>query len=160
MEMVRVAVVCHSCNFFVLGWSPWQRDRSVGAEGVRRVWEDRRAAQQCENSSNLPETYSVPIFFLGEDIKNLQYAPLLSQVVAEKHIDQNDSMTLNYGCLSNDFFLFDYGFVITSNPFDCIDFQYDEGLVDAANMAASISFHPLINFSSPALHGSGRSSHN
>uniref|UniRef100_M1AL45 SET domain containing protein n=1 Tax=Solanum tuberosum TaxID=4113 RepID=M1AL45_SOLTU len=30
--------------------------------------------------SNLPETYSVPIFFPGEDIKNLQYAPLLYQV--------------------------------------------------------------------------------
>ncbi|KAL6566327.1 hypothetical protein OROGR_001942 [Orobanche gracilis] len=30
--------------------------------------------------SNLPETFSVPIFFPGEDIKNLQYAPLLHQV--------------------------------------------------------------------------------
>ncbi|TYJ05445.1 hypothetical protein E1A91_A12G165000v1 [Gossypium mustelinum] len=30
--------------------------------------------------SNLPETYTVPIFFSGEDIKNLQYAPLLCQV--------------------------------------------------------------------------------
>lgn len=30
--------------------------------------------------SNLPDTYSVPIFFQGEDIKNLQYAPLLHQV--------------------------------------------------------------------------------
>lgn len=32
--------------------------------------------------SNLPETYSVPIFFPGEDIKNLQYAPLLHQVIS------------------------------------------------------------------------------
>lgn len=31
--------------------------------------------------SNLPETYTVPIFFPGEDIKNLQYAPLLYQVL-------------------------------------------------------------------------------
>lgn len=30
--------------------------------------------------SNLPETYTVPIFFPGEDIMNLQYAPLLQQV--------------------------------------------------------------------------------
>lgn len=30
--------------------------------------------------SNLPETYNVPIFFPGDDIKNLQYAPLLYQV--------------------------------------------------------------------------------
>jgi len=34
--------------------------------------------------ANLPETFTVPIFFPGEDIKNLQYAPLLHQVV--KHI--------------------------------------------------------------------------
>ncbi|KAK1279145.1 hypothetical protein QJS04_geneDACA018804 [Acorus gramineus] len=30
--------------------------------------------------SNLPETFSVPIFFSGEDIKNLQYAPIVHQV--------------------------------------------------------------------------------
>lgn len=30
--------------------------------------------------SNLPKTYSVQIFFQGEDIKNLQYAPILYQV--------------------------------------------------------------------------------
>ncbi|KAF5750116.1 histone-lysine N-methyltransferase setd3 isoform X1 [Tripterygium wilfordii] len=34
--------------------------------------------------SNLPETYSVPIFFSGEDIKNLQYAPLVHQVFHER----------------------------------------------------------------------------
>lgn len=31
--------------------------------------------------SNLPETYSVPIFFGGQDIKNLQYAPIVNQVL-------------------------------------------------------------------------------
>ncbi|KAJ6820182.1 fructose-bisphosphate aldolase-lysine N-methyltransferase, chloroplastic isoform X2 [Iris pallida] len=30
--------------------------------------------------SNLPEAFSLPIFFSGEDIKSLQYAPLLHQV--------------------------------------------------------------------------------
>lgn len=30
--------------------------------------------------SNLPETFSLPIFFSGEDIKNIQYAPLIHQV--------------------------------------------------------------------------------
>lgn len=30
--------------------------------------------------SNLPEYYTVPIFFPGDDIKKLQYAPLLYQV--------------------------------------------------------------------------------
>ncbi|KAK3222229.1 hypothetical protein Dsin_009254 [Dipteronia sinensis] len=197
--------------------------------------------------SNLPETYSAPIFFQGEDIKNLQYAPLLYQVnkrcrflldfdqavrrnleslkpndhpfggqevdalslgwamsavssrafrlygkmtadgtrnnvpmmlplidmcnhsfkpnaqilqeedkendksqikvVAETDIKQDNPLLLNYGCLSNDFFLLDYGFVIPSNPYDTIELKYDGALLDAASMAAGIS-QP--NFSSPA----------
>ncbi|KAL8171063.1 hypothetical protein V2J09_022867 [Rumex salicifolius] len=34
-------------------------------------------------SSNLPETYSVPIFFQGDDIKNLQYVPILHQCFSD-----------------------------------------------------------------------------
>ncbi|XP_061351239.1 uncharacterized protein LOC133296297 isoform X1 [Gastrolobium bilobum] len=196
---------------------------------------------------NLPETYSVPIFFPGEDIKNLQYAPLLHQVnkrcrflldfdrevkralvsltpdkhpfgdqevdassigwamsavssrafrlygnkhpngvhtdipmmlplidmcnhsfnpnarivqeqdtdsmkmqvkvVAETAIKENDPLLLCYGCLSNDLFLLDYGFVIHSNPYDCIELKYDGALLDAASMAAGVSSP---SFSSPA----------
>ncbi|KAJ0038029.1 hypothetical protein Pint_22389 [Pistacia integerrima] len=192
--------------------------------------------------SNLPETFSVPIFFQGEDIKNLQYAPLLYQVnkrcrflldfdqevrraleslkpndhpfggqeigasalgwamsavssrafrlhgkkladgtrneipmmlplidmcnhsfnpnaqivqeedaellikAAETEIKQNDSLLLNYGCLNNDLFLLDYGFVIRSNPYDTIELRYDGALMDAASMAAGVSSP---NFSSP-----------
>ncbi|KAE8076360.1 hypothetical protein FH972_015016 [Carpinus fangiana] len=194
--------------------------------------------------SNLPETYSVPIFFPGEDIKNLQYAPLLHQVnkrcrfllefeqdvrhalqnlkpddhpfggqnveasslgwamsavssrafrlhgkklpygshsdvpmilplidmcnhsfnpnsrivqeqdagilvkvVAETVIKQNESLVLNYGCLNNDLFLLDYGFVMPSNPYDNIELKYDSALLDAASMAAGVSSP---NFSAPA----------
>ncbi|CAH8356846.1 unnamed protein product [Eruca vesicaria subsp. sativa] len=199
--------------------------------------------------SNLPETYTVPIFFPGEDIKNLQYAPLLHQqvnkrcrflldfereiretledvkasdhpfsgqdvnasalgwtmsavstrafrlhgnrkvrggssdhvpmmlplidmcnhsftpnvkiiqeqdgsdsntlvkVVAETDVKENDPLLLNYGCLSNDFFLLDYGFVVESNPYDTIELKYDEGLLDAASMAAGVASP---KFSSPA----------
>ncbi|KAH9617839.1 hypothetical protein KSS87_012406 [Heliosperma pusillum] len=189
---------------------------------------------------NLPETYSVPIFFQGEDIKNLQYAPLLYQVNKRcrfllefdkqlKHavtnlkpmdhpfasqdvdasslgwamaavssrafrlhgkkldggnrenvpmmlplidmcnhsfspnakivqdvdtkdskmldIEQNDALELNYGCLSNDFFLLDYGFVIPGNPYDSVELKYDGALLDAASIAAGVS-SPC--FSSPA----------
>ncbi|XP_076953512.1 uncharacterized protein LOC143627617 [Bidens hawaiensis] len=191
--------------------------------------------------SNLPEAFTVPIFFSGDDIKNLQYAPLLYQVnkrcrflldfekevrrevedvklqnhpfggrdvdasslgwamsavssrafrlhgnngdvpmmlplidmcnhsfnpnaeivqeqgsgkqkmlvkvVAGMNIKERDHLTLNYGCLNNDLFLLDYGFVVPSNPYDCIELKYDGGLFDAASMAAGVS-NP--NFSSPA----------
>lgn len=196
--------------------------------------------------SNLPETYSVPLFFPGEDIKNLQYAPLVYQVnkrcrflldfdkvvkqelentkmcdhpfggqnvdssalgwamsavssrafrlygnkhldggqvnvpmmlplidmcnhsfspnaeivqgqkddekmlvkvIAKTSIEQGQPLLLNYGCLNNDFFLLDYGFVIPSNPYDCIELKYDPSLLDAASGAAGVSSP---NFSSPA----------
>ncbi|XP_068663842.1 uncharacterized protein [Aristolochia californica] len=190
--------------------------------------------------SNLPEAFSIPIFFPGEDIQNLQYAPVLHQVnkrcrflldfekevkialenvayknhpfggqdvnasslgwamsavssrafrlhglhndvpmmlplidmcnhsfhpnaqiiqeqgisnsrmlvkvVAEKLIEQGDPVMLNYGHLSNDFFLLDYGFVIPSNPHDYVELKYDGGLLDAASMAAGIASP---KFSSP-----------
>ncbi|KAL8520856.1 hypothetical protein ACS0TY_011418 [Phlomoides rotata] len=196
--------------------------------------------------SNLPETYSVPIFFPGEDIKNLQYAPLLHQVnkrcrfllefeklvkdelgnvsldnhpfggqdvdasalgwamsavssrafrlhgskrpegahvdvpmllplidmcnhsfmpnaeivqekeasndsmlvkvIAGEQIKQDDPLELNYGCLNNDLFLLDYGFVVPSNPYDCIELKYDPAFLDAASLAAGVSSP---NFSSP-----------
>ncbi|KAB2624164.1 histone-lysine N-methyltransferase setd3 [Pyrus ussuriensis x Pyrus communis] len=197
--------------------------------------------------SSLPETFNIPIFFPGEDIKNLQYAPLLYQVnkrcrflldfekevkralenlksndhpfggqsvdasslgwamsavssrafrlygkklrggnyndipmmlplidmcnhsfnpnaaivqdqdnrnmkmlvkvVAETEIKENDGLVLNYGCLNNDLFLLDYGFVIPSNPYDCIELKYDGALLDAASMAAGVSSP---NFSAPS----------
>ncbi|XP_019165065.1 PREDICTED: histone-lysine N-methyltransferase setd3 [Ipomoea nil] len=197
--------------------------------------------------SNLPEKYSVPIFFPGEDIKNLQYAPLLYQVnkrcrfllefekfvvnelsnverdhhpfegqdvdssalgwamsavssrafrlyggkrldgthnnvpmmlplidmcnhsfhpnaeivqereagdgkmlvkvIAAEHIKRSDALELNYGCLNNDLFLLDYGFVVPSNPYDCIELRYDPALLDAASMAAGVESP---NFSSPS----------
>lgn len=31
--------------------------------------------------SNFPEAFTVPIFFSGDDIKDLQYAPLVHQVL-------------------------------------------------------------------------------
>lgn len=55
-------------------------------------------------------------------------------------------MLLNYGRLSNDLFLLDYGFVIPSNPYDTIELKYDPVFLDAASMAAGIS-QP--KFSSP-----------
>lgn len=71
----------------------------------------------------------------------------LNQVVAETAIKQNDPLVLNYGCLNNDLFLLDYGFVIPSNPYDNIELKYDGALLDAASLAAGV-VSP--NFSSPS----------
>lgn len=68
-------------------------------------------------------------------------------MVAGTDIKQNDPLVLNYGGLNNDLFLLDYGFVIPSNPYDCIELKYDGALLDAASMAAGVSSP---NFSTPA----------
>ncbi|CAA7395689.1 unnamed protein product [Spirodela intermedia] len=209
--------------------------------------------------SNLPEAFDIPIFFSGEDIKNLQYSPLVHQVnkrcrfllafekdvksvledvdpgdhpfsgqdvnasslgwamsavssrafrlrcktpqdgsgadvpvllplidmcnhsfnpnaviveekdnqkllvVSKTSIETDVPVTLNYGCLTNDFFLLDYGFVISSNPHDHVELKYDGVLLDAAAIAAGV---PSPSFSSPTewqreilsqlnLHGDG-----
>lgn len=67
--------------------------------------------------------------------------------MAETQIDQDSPIMLNYGCLSNDLFLLDYGFVIPSNPFDHVELKYDGTLLDVAAMAAGLSSP---SFSSPA----------
>ncbi|CAA7395675.1 unnamed protein product [Spirodela intermedia] len=65
--------------------------------------------------------------------------------------------------LTNDFFLLDYGFVISSNPHDHVELKYDGVLLDAAAIAAGV---PSPSFSSPTewqreilsqlnLHGDG-----
>lgn len=67
--------------------------------------------------------------------------------MAETAIKQNDPLAINYGCLNNDLFLLDYGFVIPSNPYDCIELRYDGALLDAASMAAGVSSS---SFSAPS----------
>ncbi|EOY01090.1 Rubisco methyltransferase family protein isoform 2 [Theobroma cacao] len=246
----RAQLLCLSSNR-VLNWTLWEHvteELWAMKLGLKLLQERAKVGSfWWPYISNLPETYSVPIFFTGEDIKNLQYAPLLYQVnkrcrfllefeqevknalkdlklsehpfggqdvdasslgwamsavssrafrlygkklpdgsrsdipmmlplidmcnhsfnpnaqivqeqdvgnskmlikvVAEKDIKQNDPLLLHYGCLSNDFFLLDYGFVMPSNPYDYIELKYDGALMDAASMAAGVSSP---NFSAPA----------
>ncbi|KAK7398875.1 hypothetical protein VNO78_10049 [Psophocarpus tetragonolobus] len=69
------------------------------------------------------------------------------KVVAETAIKVDDPLLLCYGCFNNDIFLLDYGFVVHSNPYDCIELKYDGALLDAASMAAGVSSP---NFLAPA----------
>lgn len=68
-------------------------------------------------------------------------------MIAGTQIKQDDPLVLNYGNLNNDLFLLDYGFVVPSNPYDCVELKYDSALLDAASMAAAVTSP---TFSSPA----------
>lgn len=68
-------------------------------------------------------------------------------MIAGSQIKQDHQLVLNYGNLNNDLFLLDYGFVVASNPYDCVELKYDPALLDAASRAAGITSP---NFSSPA----------
>lgn len=60
-------------------------------------------------------------------------------------IKQDMPILLNYGCLSNDIFLLDYGFVIPSNPHDHVELKYDESLLGATSLAAGISCSSFVS---------------
>lgn len=74
-------------------------------------------------------------------------AKMLVKVVAEKHVQKDAPLELNYGCMNNDIFLLDYGFVIAANPYDSIEFPFDPHLLEAAGLAIGL-YSPHI--SSPA----------
>lgn len=96
-------------------------------------------------SLTVPSFVSCYVVVIIFSVSLISYNSL--QVVAEKEIRANDPLLLNYGCLSNDLFLLDYGFVIPSNQYDTIELKYDGALLDAASLAAGVSSP---NFSSPA----------
>lgn len=101
-----------------------------------------------DNSSKLAaNTHSSWSSYITSHVNSLIYFHLACQVVSGSPIKQDEPLLLNYGCLNNDLFLLDYGFVIPSNPYDCIELKYDGALLDAASMAAGVSSS---NFSSPA----------
>lgn len=60
------------------------------------------------------------------------------QVVAERDLERGESLVLDYGSLSNDILLLDYGFVIPDNPHDRVELRFDGHLLDAACFAAGV----------------------
>ena len=60
------------------------------------------------------------------------------QVVAEKDLDEGEDVFLNYGSLSNDILLLDYGFVLPNNPNDRVELRYDGQLLDTACLVAKV----------------------
>ncbi|XP_021746830.1 histone-lysine N-methyltransferase setd3-like [Chenopodium quinoa] len=79
--------------------------------------------------------------------KGAENTKMLVKVVAEKHVQKDAPLELNYGCMNNDIFLLDYGFVIAANPYDSIELRYEPYLLEASSAAIGL-YSP--NFSSPA----------
>ena len=70
------------------------------------------------------------------------------QVVAEKDLDEGEDVFLNYGPLSNDILLLDYGFVLPNNPNDRVELRYDGHLLDTACLVAKVD--SFCSFKHPA----------
>lgn len=71
------------------------------------------------------------------------------QVVAQQDLERGDALVLNYGPLSNDILLLDYGFVIPNNPYDRVELRFELQLLEAACFAAGL--HAPSSFTEPAL---------
>lgn len=60
------------------------------------------------------------------------------KVVTEEQIQEHAPILLNYGPLSNDLLLIDYGFVVSKNQHDYVELKYDKLLLDAAAVTAGV----------------------
>ena len=70
------------------------------------------------------------------------------ELAARREIAAGDPVTLDYGALTNDHFLLDYGFVPTTesgdgNPHDVAALRWDLGLLDAAREVAGLAAAPF-----------------
>ncbi len=70
------------------------------------------------------------------------------QVVAQQDLERGDALVLDYGPLSNDILLLDYGFVIPNNPYDRVELRFELQLLEAACFAAGL--HAPSSFTEPA----------
>ncbi|KAL3675689.1 hypothetical protein R1sor_025637 [Riccia sorocarpa] len=71
------------------------------------------------------------------------------QVVAESSLENGTPLTLNYGALSNDLLLLDYGFIVPDNPYDRVELKYDPSLLEVACLAGGFSNQGAPSFASP-----------
>jgi len=69
------------------------------------------------------------------------------KVVSEEQIQEHAPILLDYGPLTNDLFLIDYGFVVSKNQHDYVELKYDRALLDAAAAIAGVHSDA---FASPA----------
>lgn len=60
-------------------------------------------------------------------------------LIALRNINEHEQIVISYGNLESDILLLDYGFLIQSNPFDCVKIKFDIGMVEAAKFIGGIS---------------------
>ncbi|KAJ7560900.1 hypothetical protein O6H91_03G005300 [Diphasiastrum complanatum] len=72
------------------------------------------------------------------------------EVVTEEKLEVGTPISLNYGALSNDVLLMDYGFIVAQNLHDRVELKFDGLLLDAARFAAGLYQSNSVSFSSPA----------
>ena len=81
-------------------------------------------------------------------VRRRQVARGAVELAARREIAAGDPVTLDYGALTNDHFLLDYGFVPTTesgdgNPHDVAALRWDLGLLDAAREVAGLAAAPF-----------------
>lgn len=69
---------------------------------------------------------------------NYDYDKGFVKVVAVEQIQEHAPISLNYGPLSNDLLLIDYGFVVSKNQHDYVELKYDKLLLDAAAVTTGV----------------------
>ena len=73
----------------------------------------------------------------------LGLGPGAIEMVASRSVQAGEEISLNYGDLTNDALLLDYGFVPEDNPHDAAGLRWDLGLIEAAREVAGLSAVPF-----------------
>lgn len=69
--------------------------------------------------------------------------------VSEKAIQAGQPLLNNYGHLSNDILMLDYGFVVAGNPYDYVSLTFNQQLLDGASIAALLPEDAFGNLNEP-----------
>ena len=65
------------------------------------------------------------------------------ELVATRDLDAGEAIELNYGNLSNDDLLLDYGFIIENNPYDVVKLRWDLKLIELAREIGGLATAPI-----------------
>ena len=65
------------------------------------------------------------------------------ELVATRELDAGEAIELNYGNLSNDDLLLDYGFIIENNPYDVVKLRWDLKLIELAREIGGLATAPI-----------------
>lgn len=109
-----------------------------------------------ENYPRGNSNHNNAVFIPGIDIAQHSFTPSCMVLdgddefilMSNKDLPKDSAVTINYGHMTNDEFMLDYGFTVDNNPYDNIEFECN---LDLINTARSVMRQSNFTFVSPSI---------